>query len=371
MKKICHITSVHNTNDGRIFVRECCSLAKKDEYEVHIVGPGEDQERSGVIISGVGVKPNSRIKRMLFFNRKVIKKAKELNADLYHIHDPELLRYVKTLSKGKAKVVFDSHENYPEQMLTKYYIPKKIRGLAKEIYLSFENSKCKLLDGAVFPCLVEGKDVFEGRVKHHCLLDNVPVSAEIPCENKTKERYVCCAGGLTKDRGVVELIEACYLADVKLVLAGAFESEELEKEIREKESFSIVDYRGIVNRNEVMKIYENATMGASTIQPIGQYAKIWNLPTKVYEFMMYGLPFVISDFEYARETINRLKCGLVVDSTDINDIARGIRQIVEDSEEASQMGKRGREAIITEFNWEKQEKVLFQFYENIFANKIQ
>ena len=37
--KVCHVTSVHALTDGRIFEKECCSLARLG-YEVFLVGVG-------------------------------------------------------------------------------------------------------------------------------------------------------------------------------------------------------------------------------------------------------------------------------------------------------------------------------------------
>ena len=43
VKRICHFTSVHSATDGRIFEKECCSLAKAG-YEVYFVAPNAKQK---------------------------------------------------------------------------------------------------------------------------------------------------------------------------------------------------------------------------------------------------------------------------------------------------------------------------------------
>ena len=101
--KICHVTSVHISTDVRIFVKECPSLARAG-YETFLVAKGQSRDENGIHVIGVGDSPKSRIKRMLFFSKKIYKKSIELDCDIYHLHDPELLRYVKKYKrKGKKR----------------------------------------------------------------------------------------------------------------------------------------------------------------------------------------------------------------------------------------------------------------------------
>ena len=107
-KKVCHITSAHNSNDIRVFVKECASLAENG-FETYLVAEGENKEINNVKILGIGKKPTNRFVRMVFFARKAYRIAKETNCDIYHIHDPELLPYGLKLLKAGKKVIFDSH----------------------------------------------------------------------------------------------------------------------------------------------------------------------------------------------------------------------------------------------------------------------
>ena len=92
MIKVCHITSAHGEEDVRIFHKECVSLAKNG-YEVYLVQRGESYEKNGVKLAGFGEVPSGRIKRILLASRIAHKKALEIDAHLYHSHDPDLLPY--------------------------------------------------------------------------------------------------------------------------------------------------------------------------------------------------------------------------------------------------------------------------------------
>lgn len=92
MNKIVHMTSVHVRNDTRIFYKECVSLANAGYEVVLIVADGKgDEEKNGVTIVDVGKKPTSRIRRMIFTTARIYKAAWQIDADVYHFHDPELL----------------------------------------------------------------------------------------------------------------------------------------------------------------------------------------------------------------------------------------------------------------------------------------
>ncbi len=140
-KKICHFTSAHEQFDDRIYLKECVSLANTG-YEVYIVARGETQKLNGVNLIGCGIQ-KGRLGRILGFSRKIYKAARKLNCDVYHFHDPELLPYGVKLKKAGKKVIFDSHEDVPAQILDKEWIPFLFRKLISKIYRKYETYAVK------------------------------------------------------------------------------------------------------------------------------------------------------------------------------------------------------------------------------------
>ena len=74
MTKISHLTSVHPRYDTRIFIKQCCSLAKLENYEVNlVVADNKGREvNNNVNIYDVG-KLDSRILRILKTTNRVFK----------------------------------------------------------------------------------------------------------------------------------------------------------------------------------------------------------------------------------------------------------------------------------------------------------
>ena len=108
--KVCHLTTVHIQNDSRIFHKECKSLAKNGIETILLVVNGESTTVDGVRIVSVDFESKGRINRILQAGKAICEKAIEINADIYHLHDPELLRIISKLKKAtNAKIVFDAH----------------------------------------------------------------------------------------------------------------------------------------------------------------------------------------------------------------------------------------------------------------------
>ena len=108
--KITHLTSVHSRYDTRIFLKECSSLAKINNYEVSlIVADNKGNEfKNCVSIYDAGKLPG-RVNRMFKTTKNILQKAIELNSDIYHLHDPELIPVGLKLKKLGKKVIFSTN----------------------------------------------------------------------------------------------------------------------------------------------------------------------------------------------------------------------------------------------------------------------
>ena len=128
--RIVHLTSVHPVYDTRIFWKECVSLAETGS-QVILVAPHDQSLATDYDIEIVGIqKAKSRFSRMLWTSFQVCQIALQLQGDIYHFHDPELIPVGLILKKiYSKKVIYDVHEDLPRQILSKFWIPKTIRHL--------------------------------------------------------------------------------------------------------------------------------------------------------------------------------------------------------------------------------------------------
>lgn len=374
MYKVCHITNAHPRYDGRILGKECASL-RAYGYDVTLLVNDDiaDEIYEDVSIISIRQRRNTRFQR--FFSLKTIyKKAVQIDADIYHLHDPELLLIAKGLKRLNKKVIFDSHEFYYEQIKSKAYIPKGLRTLVASLYFKYETSICQAIDGVIFvrPVLKNGEEYnpFEDRCRRIEFIANYPQKIKFST-HQIKERIpftACYSGGLSHERGITYLIDACYKASCRLILAGKFTSDEYKRELKKKESFSCVDYRGWCSKEELYRIYEESHVGMATLLNKGQYHQMNTFATKVFEYFQMRLPVIISDYPYAKKMNDKYSFGIIVDPCNVDDIVTAIEKIKREKYRVT-MGNRGYSLYFNYFNWEKEAIKLINFYSEILMEK--
>lgn len=360
------MTSAHDSDDIRILKKQCVSLAKKTDNDVYLVAKGDDFEFKNVHIVGIGNQQGGRLNRIIKVGKAVYNKALSLDADVYQFHDPELMLYAKKLKKHGKIVIFDSHENYREQIMQKGYIPKPLRKIIKWVYCRVEKHACKYIDAALFP---SEQNPYSGMVDECVAIYNSPMSDELKITTpiEEKEPSVCCVGTLSEDRGIKVLIEACYKAGVKLVLGGNFSPESFGEEMKNSQYFSNVDYRGFCNREQVNDIYNECMIGADTILNVGQYPFLQNLSTKAYEYMMMKMPYITSNFAYNKKISDEYNCSICVDPSNSDEIAKAVRYLADNPEKAKEIGENGKRLVEETYSWTNDENRLYELYDRLYS----
>lgn len=378
MTKVCHLASKHKMNDMRIFEKECKSLAKAG-FDVTLIGFGDVAKTE--VIDGVRcislfcpIKNNLELLRKR--NKMSLETALEVDADIYHLHEPELLPVgMKLKRKGKI-VIFDSHEYYGWQLRDNIHKIKVIKTPAflmkvfGNLYIRYEKHVCMKLDGVVQVCTMNGVDYFDHRCQKTLFIRNLPSLSDYTRKTPidySQDPAVAMIGGITKERGITQLVEAAHHAKAKLLLAGAFSPKTYETELKESPAYACVDYKGFLDKKGMVALLEEANIGASTLLNVGQYDKIDTLPTKVYDYMSMQLPVVISNTDFAQKMNEKYHFAICIDPEKPEDIADAIKWLKEHPEQAVEMGNNGRKAIEEEFNWEKESEKLVDFYKNLLA----
>ena len=357
-KKIVHLTSVHARYDTRIFLKECTSLAKAG-YDVSLVvadGKG-NKVKNGVKIFDVGV-IHGKVSRILKTTKNVYKKALEIDADIYHFHDSELLfTGLKLKKKGKI-VIYDSHEDFPRQIYNKQWLPKWTRMPLSNTVELIENHISKRLDAIVCPTtLIKNRflkfNKLSVEIKNYVLLEEFNKISSVTTESKN----ICYVGVITRERGIIELLDAMdTLKDVNLICCGPFESPVFEEELRQHKSWKKVDYRGVVGRDEVVQIMQESSVGMVNL--LNTPNQIESLPIKLFEYMAAGLPAIASSFPLWKEIVEDNDCGLCVNPENPEEITDAIKFFFDNPGEVTRMGENGKKAVKDIYNWGVEEKKL-------------
>lgn len=336
---------------------------------VLVVADGRgDEMRDGVRIADVG-RSRGRMERMFKATRRVLCKAIALDADIYHLHDPELLPVGLSLKGRGKKVVFDSHEDVPKQILGKHYLPRWVRGVVSFGFAHFESYACKRFDGVVTatPYI---RDKFLRINPRSIDINNFPMIGElesvVPWKEKADE--VCYVGSIAQIRGIRELVRAMesVRSPIRLNLVGGFAETQVEAEVRAYPGWSQVNATGVLDRVGVREILGRSVAGVVTLHPVSNYLDA--LPIKMFEYMSAGIPVIASNFDLWRTIVEENQCGLCVDPMDPAAIASAINYLTTHRGEAEKMGLNGRQAVLTRYNWALEEAKLIEFYDQLLAS---
>lgn len=365
MTKICHMTSAHGVEDVRIFHKECVSLAEVG-YEVYLIERGDSYYKQGVHIIGVGNLPLKRIARMFRGTRRVYKKALELDADIYHFHDPELLPYGYKLKKRGKKVIFDSHENTLDQIMEKAWIPNIIRKPLHYLYDKYQRRICCSLDLVitVSPHIV---DYFKSFMDRVVMITNYPQYQKSLFNVQRDKNAICFAGGITPQWNHHNLLKAiAEIPEARYVLMGIPEEDYLNR-LQQLTAWKQVEYRGKIPHEDVNQVLSSCGIGVSLLQHnynTGmRRGTLGN--TKIYEQMMAGLPVICTNSEVWMDMIKKYKCGITVEPDNVDEIESAIDYLIKNPNEAIEMGKNGVVAVKKVFNWGTQENKLLEEYRKL------
>ncbi len=374
------LTSVHVPFDGRIFHRECRTLAAAG-HTVTLLAPADfaREIRDGVTVIGFP-RPARRLGRIRLWWR-LFREALHLQPDLIHLHDPELLLLVPLfrLVRGKRiRLVYDVHEYFADAVRVKHWIPRALRPAIAWLAGRLERLLAHGVDGLVLA--VEGQAAlfpdFRGPV---AVVRNLPAQA-LPADLRPHPALdvpafrLIYVGLILPQRGIGVLLEAMQMLheqgvrDVVLFLIGPETSpaymQDIQAFIHKHGLEEQVRWLGPVPHAEVWKYLAAADAGVAPGLYTAQYSRP-SLFTKLFEYMLAGLPTVVADYPWSRPYVEEGQCGILVPGEDAAAYAQAIRWLYDHREEAREMGRRGRELVLRKYTWEQEQARLLAFYREI------
>jgi glycosyltransferase involved in cell wall biosynthesis len=363
MNKICHISTVHRWNDIRIFKKQCVSLAASG-YEVHLIIQAEkDQTVDGVHIHALRT-PINRSDRAFKLSAAAYRLARSIDADVYHLHDPELLPMGVILRRSNSVVVYDSHENTPASILDKKWIPiSSIRWLLSGAFKWFEAACVSKLNG-----VISVAEPLTGRFKHkHRLtLSNLPILESFKCQElppplSSAQGGPVYAGGLSSIRNIHIMIEAnARISGSTLHLFGPWESQAYEQFCMNLPGWSNTHYWGHLPIEHVYSFMQSkGSCGLILFDPHIKNHQI-AVPNKAFEYMAAGIPLVISDIPFWKNTFEDL--AIFVEPESATSVADAIVQLSQDNSLAQRLGDAGK-TYVEQNNWSSEYPKLIRFYE--------
>jgi glycosyltransferase involved in cell wall biosynthesis len=370
MINICILTTVHSPFDIRIFHKEARALVKAG-YDVTLVAQHDREE----IVDGIRIinlqKQSNRIKRLTKTIWEAYRKARQIDAEIYHLHDPELLPIGLLLKIHGKKVIYDMHENVPKQIQDKYWIKPRYRNLMAKLFSMAE--KLLLFNVPIIFAENSYRDDYIW-IRKYTIVLNMPLIDQLssfrmngPTVRDTSIGYI---GTVTAERGSLITIDALKILNdrnvkVQFECVGPIDKPHELQLLKLCEEYDLrsVMFHGHKPVHEAWSIIAQCHIGLSLLLPIPNSMKSY--PTKMFEYMAMAIPVITSHFPLYQSVVEKELCGICVNPLDAEEVADAISWLMQNPYEAAAMGENGRKAVLEKYNWEIESKKLMIFYEEV------
>ena len=346
------LTTVHRATDDRIFHREAKTLVEAG-MSVCVMGP---HDKSG-LIDGVWVDalPVRSSRRQRFaLGWVVLERCLRTNAKLFLFHDPELFGVGLILRLLGRHVIYDCHENLDLQVLQKTWIPEWARKSTAATVRITEWLLSRALSGviAASPSMLS-----RFPRKRTTLVRNFPTAEAMErlaggLSIDRRAEIVIYAGGLSRIRGIKELVEAFRgpeLRHAELWLVGAFDDENFREEIVNALPPN-AKWLGWREHTEVLKLYPQVKVGAVLLYPTPSHRGA--LPVKLFEYFAAGLPVVASNYPEMVSLVG--PCGLCVDPKSVQEVREALVTLLSGQTKTWEMSTLARERAVNSMSWPRE-----------------
>ena len=388
MTKVCMLAVQHCAKDDRIFYKEALSLKKHgfDVYYLHgaepdgsivdlggnILNPNGEKEIDidGIKIIGI---PHAKglIQKTLNkmnqsnFYKEIIKVGIELNADVYHAHEPQSLYIAQKIEENiTTKVIYDAHEPWinahkKDALLRTILLPKlKYLISANQITrgdLVFHNHQIK--SEVVYNC--SSPDVFFPEFN----------------QEKLKTPVIVHEGSMKFDRGLKEIIEVIKCLKpkhpaIKFKIVGETYNEErayLASKIKEYALEDNIIETGWLTYENVGDELKNCSIGLITNTSIERNT-LAGPANKFFNYLTYGIACVAVDLPETTALLRNTKSGITIQERTIEKLSEAIDTLLADKDRLSNYCEKAYEAY-QQYNWKNEEQKLISFYKHVVLNE--
>jgi len=299
-------------------------------------------------------------------------------ADIYHAHEEMALPACYIAARLRKKpVVFDSHElPLSEQHIIRW---PRLCACSSQL-LKWMVPHCAGVITVSPPIAQELRRRFRASQVH--LLRNVPVYRRVPKSDKLRQRLglspdtriALYQGNLQPDRELERLVYTATSLEQNIVIVmmgkGPEETVEQLKTLIEREGVADrVKLLPPVPYAELLDWTASADLGLIVYAPQRSENIQLCLPNKLFEYLMAGLPVLVSSLDVVAEVIRTYEVGAVAPSLAPTDIGTALNTLLKDSSALVRMRQNALAAAENEFCWEKEHRQLINLYQHIF-NKI-
>ena len=374
MVSVVHFSTAHSIGDTRISQKELQTLANRG-YDCHYVVFDDEGNGINEKITVHTLGERSRFARWRGMP-KLYSTIANLDADIYHFHDIELIPIGIILKlRDQGLVIYDVHENYPHLINKRDWIPDTLRPVLNMTVPRLESTSCRYFDGVIAATEWVEESLRSRGVEEIITIHNFPTISRIPLASTPKyetdhEFMLVYTGGLSENRGIYEMIQVTAELrkrgwDVSLICLGKFGND-----LVKRKTYSLmddlgvakyIDFPGYVNYQQMFEYLAGADIGLALLDT---HHYIGGIPTKLFEYMYAELPVVITDIQASDRYVSE-DWGRIVPEENTTAQADVVEYLLKNPETRSEMGRAGRTAVESRYSWEAEEYELLELYKSI------
>lgn len=275
--------------------------------------------------------------------------------DVVLMHDPELV--VAATGVTHPGLVWDVHEDTAGAVRMKPWLPRPLRSVTAALIRRVERRAEKRMT------LLLAEEGYTVRFqREHPVIRNSAVEPD--AFDATTGNRVVYLGRLTHARGAGEMIELGrrLAPEIELHLIGHADPECLD-EVHAAHVAGHVYWHGFVPNDQALTHLPGALAGISLLHNQPNYA--YSRPTKILEYMAYGLPVVTTPNPTSVELVDGHGCGIVVPFGDVDAAEKAIRTLADDPTRRDQLAALGRQAVTDHYSWDADASLFVQTLERL------
>lgn len=365
---VCVITTIHGDFDKRVY-RQICAFADAG-LSVCVVAPWDFSKRRRFDYDFVQMDyPKSRFSRLLH-TIGTYRAAKKVDAGVYVFHDSDFLPVSVLLKKAASRpVVYDAHENMPENILFgKEWIPAVLRRPLSAAYRRFENHTVSRL-GTTIVAVDHLKRRFSALGVDAVLVRNFS-RLQRP-SNFSNDRAVLYTGSVMRAYGsdiLLEISREMVRRGLKtpLRIVDRFLGDEKYRQWfldETRKGCDNIEMIPSVSAEKMGDVLSLGCIGLCTGIDIPIHALA--LPTKIFEYYEFGLVVVSIDVEGTRVATDDGRLGVLVPQDDPGAWVDAIERLLTDKAYYDRFRNAALAAAETQFSWKFEAERMVEYVRDL------
>ena len=300
--------------------------------------------------------------------------------NVLHVHDLPLVKTAYHVSKKHGiPLVADYHENFPAHVQATAKSDLKWK---EKFYSSYKRwvKYEEDISGKVDRIIVVADEYKQHLVKEHRIppekitivrntIDLERFRSDSEDQPNNSEFIISYIGSYGPHRGLEVVIEAMpkilsYIPNAKFIIVGRGKNKnELDRMIRELNLKNSVEFYDWMGYGELINEFKKANIGVIPHQASEHTDN--TIPNKLFEYMYFKVPIIVSDRPPLQRIINETNCGKVFKTRDKTDF---VKKVLEIYKNPSNYGEMGYRAVMAEYNWKVDGDRLVDLYKFFDSN---